>query len=273
MPYRRYSTLRKHKTTGSKPVVLLDFGDWELTLREAIFAFLIVGVMTAIGYFVALAIEQRVHAKQLEYRQAAQIENSEDEFKLALETDIGNAFVEADLKAVDKVKHEKLHGEWLAIDASYEKYTMHTRVVHYTVTDSKGRSHTRSRTETYWTWDRYDREQLKAKQVNFSGVIFPTAKFDLGWCSRHEDTVSIGWHKRIVFNTVPAKMHGTVFTKLADKTVSDCTPFWKDQDLKTAYEECISSYAVVIFWSIWIAVTIGLLIAFFVIENDWLEDR
>lgn len=272
MPYYRYSAPRKHKTTGSKPIVLLDFGDWQLTLRELLFSMLIAGVMAVVGYFTASVIEQNVHAKQLEYRQAAQIENSEDEFKLALETDIGNVFVEADLKAVDKVKHEKLRGEWLAIDATYEKYTKHTRVVHYTVTDSKGRAHHRTRTETYWTWDRYDSKHLKAKQVDFSGVIFPTAKFDLSWCSRHEDTVSIGWHKRIVFDTIPAKMHGTVFTKLADKTVSDSTPFWKDQDLKTAYEESVASYAVMIFWTIWIAVTIGLLITFFVIENDWLED-
>ena len=272
MPYYRYSVPRKPKTTGSKPVVLLDFGDWQLTLRELLFSLLIIGMMTVLGYFAAAGIERNVHAKQLEYRQAAQIENSEDEFKLALETDVGNAFVEADLEAVDKVRHEKLHGEWLAIDASYEKYTKHTRIVHYTVTDSKGRSHTRTRTETYWTWDRYDSKHLKAKQVNFSGVIFPTTKFDLSWCSRHEDTVSIGWHKRIVFKTIPAKMHGTVFTKLADKTVSDGSPFWKDQDLKTVYEECVSSHAVLIFWLIWTLTIAFAMFAFYVIENDWLED-
>lgn len=84
--------------------------------------------------------------------------------------------------------------------------------------------------------------------------------------------MSIGWHKRIVFNTVPAKIHGTVFTKLADKTVSDHTLFWKDQDLKTTYEYYVSSYAVMIFWTIWIVVTIGLLIVFFAMENNWLED-
>ena len=53
MPYYRYGTPRKHKTTGSKPVVLLDFGDWELTLREAIFAFLIVGVIIFLRIFLS----------------------------------------------------------------------------------------------------------------------------------------------------------------------------------------------------------------------------
>ena len=272
MPYYRYSVPRKPKTTGSKPVVLLDFGDWQLTLRELLFSLLIIGMMTVLGYFAAAGIERNVHAKQLEYRQAAQIENSEDEFKLALETDVGNAFVEADLEAVDKVRHEKLHGEWLAIDASYEKYTKHTRIVHYTVTDSKGRSHTRTRTETYWTWDRYDSKHLKAKQVNFSGVIFPTTKFDLSWCSRHEDTVSIGWHKRIVFKTIPAKMHGTVFTEVMHGTVLNATPFWKGQSLKAAYEDCTTSYAVRIFWSIWTVVIVGTMLLFFYGENHWLED-
>ena len=270
MPCYRHKSCGR--TTGKRPVVLIDFGDWELTLREAIFAFLIVGVLTAVGYLAASAIEQNVHSKQLVYRQAAQIDNSEDEFKLALETDIGDAFVEGDLEAVDKVSHDKLAGKWLAIDASYEKYTMHTRTVHYTVTDSKGRSHTRTRTETYWTWDRYDSEHLAAEVVVFSGIRFPTSKFDLGGCSRREDVVSIGWHKRIVFYAIPAKMHGTVFTKLLDKTVSDHTPFWRDQDLKTAYEECVASYALAIFWTFWISMSIGLVAAFFVLENNWLED-
>jgi len=272
MPYYRYSASRIHKTTSSKPVVLLDFGDWQLTLRELLFSMLIIGTMTTVGYFAAAGIERSVHAKQLEYRQAAQIENSEDEFKLALETDVGSAFVEADLEAVDKVKHENLRGKWLAIDAAYEKYTKHTRTVYYTVTDSKGHSHQKTRTKTYWSWDQYDHKRLGAKHVNFSGVIFPTAKFDFSWCSRHEDTVSIGWHKRIVFKTIPAKMHGTIFTKLADKTVSDGTPFWKDQNLKTVYEEYVSSHAVLIFWVVWSLTIAFAVFAFYVIENDWLED-
>lgn len=272
MPYYRYSAPRRHKTTGHKPIVLLDFGSWQITLRELLFSLLIVGILTVVGYFAAVGIERNVHAKQLTYRQAIQIDNSEDEFKLALETDIGSAFVEADLEAIDKVKHEKLNGEWLAVYASYEKYTMHTRTVHYTVTDSKGRSHRRTRTETYWSWDNYDSKQLKAEQINFSGVVFPTSKFDFSLCSRHEDTVSIGWHKRIVFETIPAKMHGTLFTKLADKTVSDGTIFWKDQDLKTTYEKCTTNNNILIFWIIWILITIATIVIFFAIENDWLED-
>ena len=257
---------------GKKPIVLVDFGSWELTLREAIFAFLIVGAMTVVGFFIANEIEQHVHANQLMYRQAAQIDNNVDEFKLALSTDVGHAFVEGDLEAVDKVKHEKLHGEWLAIDASYEKYTMHTRTVHYTVTDSKGRSHSRTRTETYWSWDRYDRIRMKSKHVDFSGAKFPTSKFDFGGCSHKEATVSIGWHKRIVFHVVPAKMHGTVFTKVMDGTISDATLFWKGHSLKTVYEDYVTSHAVCIFWAIWIGFTIGIVVLFFYGENYWLED-
>ena len=270
MPY--YYRHRQQRAIGKRPIVLIDFGTWELTLREAIFAFLIAGAMTVVGFFIASEIEHHVHTKQLMYRQAAQIDNNADEFKLALDTDVGHAFVEGDLEAIDRVKHESLRGEWLAIDASYEKYTMHTRVVHYTVTDSKGRSHTKSRTETYWTWDRYDRKQLKAKQVNFSGAMFPTSKFDLGGCSHKEATVSIGWHKRIVFYVVPAKMHGTVFTEVMHGTVLNATPFWKGQSLKAAYEDCTTSYAVKIFWSVWTAVIVGTMLLFFYGENHWLED-
>lgn len=270
MPY--YYRHRQQRAIGKRSIVLIDFGTWELTLREAIFAFLIVGAMTVVGFFIASEIEHHVHTKQLMYRQAAQIDNNADEFKLALDTDVGHTFVEGDLEAVDKVKHEKLHGEWLAIDASYEKYTMHTRVVHYTVTDSKGRSHSRTRTETYWSWDRYDHKQMKSKHVDFSGARFLASKFDLGGCSHKEATVSIGWHKRIVFYVVPAKMHGTVFTKIIDSTISDATPFWKDRNLKTAYEDCTTSYAVSIFWSIWSVFTAIVVVLFFYGENYWLED-
>lgn len=111
-----------HWQKSSNSIVLLDFGTWELTLREALFALLLVGVLATIGFFVSSAIVRNVHSKQLVYRQAAQIENSSGEFKLALDTDVGYAFVEGDMDAVDTVQHEDLDGKWMSIVAKHQKY-------------------------------------------------------------------------------------------------------------------------------------------------------
>ena len=264
---------RKNKwIIGKKPIILIDFGTWELTLREAIFAFLIVGILTTIGYFFSSSIERNVHNKQLMYRQAAQIDKNEDEFKWALDTDIGYAFVEGHLETLDPVEHEHLNGKWLQINATFQKYQMHTRIVTYTTTDGKGHVRTHHRIETYWSWDTYDREKTSAQKVKFLGVELPLSKFDLSAVHRQEEIVKIGFHKRIVFNMIPTEMDGTIFTELKDKSISDNTEFLQNKDLKTAYEDQTTSHAIGIFWMIWIAVTIGCVFLFFYGENNWLED-
>jgi len=267
-----YWNIKRRMMAGREPAVLLDFGEWRLTLREAVFSALIAGILAAAGFFISGAVERRVHERQLRYRQAVQIDKNPVEFRWALDTDIGYLFAEGTLETVDPVRHERLDGEWFSIEAAYQKYTRHTRTRTYTVSDGKGHTRVKSRVETYWSWDTYDVERSSAKTVRFLGVELPAGKFGPGW-RRERRIVPIGHNRRIEFAVVPKKMAGTMFAKAAGGTVDGQIEFWRGRDLKSAYEDSVSSCAKGLFWTAWTAVIAGILFAFFYAENRWLEDN
>ena len=251
----------------------MEIGDIEITWREAIFSVTIASILFIFGFLIASAIEHYVNQRTLEYRQAAQIENNPSEFALALKTDLGNAFVEGDFYAVDPVQHKDLRGKWTSIYAEHQKYTQHTRIVHYTTTDSKGKTRTKSRTETYWTWDTYDTESLNANTVNFSGVEFPFSKVRFSWRCRHSETVKTGYHRRIVFDCVRPSFHASTYAKLEGGTIPSEFRLYGDISLATLYEDFTTSYAVVVFWVCWGALMLAAVVAFVVLENRWLENN
>ena len=267
-----YRNIKRKRTASREPAVLLDFGSWQLTLREAVFSAFIVGILTVVGFLISGAIERYVHGRQLRYRQAVQIDKNPDEFKLALDTDVGYLFAEGVLETVDPVKHERLDGEWFSIEAAHQKYVRHTRTRSYTVRDSRGHTRVKSRVETYWSWDTYDVERSSAKTVRFLGVELPASKFELGWYSECK-IVSTGYNRRIKFAVVPKEMAGTMFAKAAGGTVDGQIEFWRGRNLKSAYEDSVSSCAKGLFWTAWITATAGILFAFFYAENRWLEDN
>ena len=84
------------------------------------------------------------------YNTALQIDNNSEMFSYGMRTDIGNAFVHGDLKAVDTVTYPEIGGAYMYVEKIKEKYTMHTRTVTYTTGSGKTRQ-THTRTETYWT--------------------------------------------------------------------------------------------------------------------------
>lgn len=92
-----------------------------------------------------------------------------------MDTNIGNAFVYGDLRAVDAVTFDEIGGKYLYVEKIKEKYTMHTRVVTYT-TGSGKTMQTHTRTETYWTWDVIGSEEKESKEVKFCNVVFPAIK-------------------------------------------------------------------------------------------------
>ena len=59
-----------------------------------------------------------------------------------MRTDIGNAFVYGELKAVDTVSYDEIEGDFSYIKKVKEKYTKHTRIVTKTRTNSKGETET-----------------------------------------------------------------------------------------------------------------------------------
>ena len=247
-------------------------GEVEVTLREAIFSVTIASVLFLIGFLISTKIEHSVNQRNLEYRQAAQITET-NEFAQAIKTDVGNAFVQGKWVANAAVEHPKLKGEWARIHADYQEYRMHTRVETYTTYDSKGRPHTHTRTVHYWSWDTYKTSATNSPTVTFMGVTFPFKKFNYDNVGRKYETVGNGFEKRIEFTMIPLEFNAAAYTKLENNTVSDNTALIQDGNIAKMYERYTDSCALFIFWILWSLLMVGAVVVFVCIDNRWIEDN
>ena len=253
-------------------IVLFEDIDWELTLREFLFSFLILGIMSFIGFLAYSAIDKKVDDKTLKYRQAVAI-SSTNEFRYAMDTNIGHAFVRGKLLAVTPVTSKLVDGEYLRIHVDHQKYRQHTRIVTYTVTDSKGRTHVKTRTETYWSWDTMSSSTTNSPYVIFCGSRFKYNKFDYG-CAHVEETVIGGGlfkNERDIVYTTKDNFTSTIFADLRNKGFVGTASMvgCGIEKYRKSLVECWWPY--MLFWFLWIVITFGGIVLFYVIENDWLE--
>ena len=262
--------MNSYRKKSKSPIILFETIDWSVTLREVLFSIFLFGVLLLIGSLISVYIKSYTHNKHLVYKQAMQIRNNPDEFKWAMATDVGHVFVEGQLKSVGTVTHPKLNISVAEYSAVYQHYNMHTRPVTRTITDSKGRTHTYTTIETYWSWDTYKRKHENVTNVVFSGVEFGYKKFILDNYYKCK-TVDNGYHDRIVFNYIPSELHGSFFGEIKHKTLSGRIKLL-DVSLDNLYEYYTSSCLNVIFWILWSIISIALIILFYIIENNWLED-
>lgn len=253
-------------------IVLFDGIDWEITLREVLFSLLILGVMSFFGFLVHSWIDKKVDDATLKYRQAVAIE-SPDEFRHAMDTDVGHAFVRGKLEAVTPVTSKLVDGEYLRIHVEHQKYQMHTRVVTYTTYDSKGRPHTHHRTETYWSWDTEWTSTTNSPKVVFCGSEFSYDKFNYN-CARTEETVVGGGlfkNERDVVYTTKDGFTGTIFADLRDKGFKGTADMVSANIEKYRERLADCAWPYVLFWLLWCILTIGGIVLFYIIDNEWLE--
>ena len=256
---------------AKSPIILFEGQGWDLTLRELVFSVLIVGVMVLVGFFVSEVIERKVNDSNLRYNQAVALLTN-DEFKHALDTDVGYVFGNGRLVADSPVKNEHLEGEYLSVYVEHQQYRKHTRRVAYTVTDSKGRTHTRYRTETYWSWDTMSRSSSHSPTVTYCGVKFPYNKFGYDWMGSDTTRHSTGYHARDVVTVVPKTFIASVFGEAKSKTlVGNGLPL-SPMSIEKYRKYLTTSHALSLFWIIWGIVIVFALVGFYVVENDWLED-
>lgn len=256
---------------AKSPIVLFEGQGWDLTLRELVFSVLIVGVMVLVGFFVSEVIERKVNDSNLRYNQAVALLTN-DEFKHALDTDVGYVFGNGRLVADSPVKNKHLEGEYLSVYVEHQQYRKHTRRVAYTVTDSKGRTHTRYRTETYWSWDTMSRSSDHSPTVTYCGVKFPYNKFGYDWMGSDTTRHSTGFHARDVVTVVPKTFIASVFGEAKSKTlVGNGLPL-SPMSIEKYRKYLTTSHALSLFWIIWGVVIVFALVGFYVVENDWLED-
>lgn len=245
-----------------------DFGDFEITKREIIASISIIAVMILIGVLISEKISEHQMDKNEVYNKAVKIEST-DLFQYGMDTNVGNAFVYGDLKAVDTVTYPEIGGEYMYVEKVKEKYTIHTRQVAHTRTVN-GKSQTYYTTETYWTWDRVSSEDKKCKEISFCGITFKSNKFDIPGTD-YIDTIKESSHIRYKYYGTGTKFTGTIFTELKDKTISDNTNFYNNMNIEETVERLESGSGEIVFWILWIILMVVCIFGFYYLDNKWLE--
>ena len=245
-----------------------DFGDFEITKREIIASISIIAMMILIGVLISEKISEHQMDKNEVYNKAVKIEST-DLFQYGMDTNVGNAFVYGDLKAVDTVTYPEIGGEYMYVEKVKEKYTIHTRQVAHTRTVN-GKSQTYYTTETYWTWDRVSSEDKKCKEISFCGITFKSNKFDIPGTD-YIDTIKESSHIRYKYYGTGTKFTGTIFTELKDKTISDNTNFYNNMNIEETVERLESGNGEIVFWILWIILMVVCIFGFYYLDNKWLE--
>lgn len=234
--------------------------DFEITKREILASISIVAVLLFLGVLISGKISEYQMDKNEVYNKAVKIEST-DLFQYGMDTNVGNAFVYGDLKAVDTVTYPEIGGEYMYVEKVKEKYTMHTERV------KRGK---RWVTRTYWTWDRVGSEDIKCKELSFCGITFKSSKFDIPHTD-YIDAIKESSHIRYKYYGTGTKFTGTIFTELKDKTISDRTNFYNEMNIKETVDCLESGYGKIIFWIVWIIIIIGCVFGFCYMDNRWLE--
>lgn len=238
----------------------------EITKREIIASIAIIAVMLIIGFTISGKITDAQNDRNSEYQKAIHITDSEL-FQYGMETNVGNAFVYGEIEPVDTVTFEEIGGEYLYVEKVEERYTKHTKTEHYT--DSNGNRKTRKK--TYWTWDKVGREEKRCKKILFCNIIFDSSKIRLP-NTEYIDMIKESSRIRYKYYGVSTKHTGTIYTRLADNTISDNSPFYENYTIEQALERCISGGGNIIFWITWILFTGVCVYVFCYLDNKWLED-
>lgn len=244
--------------------------DFEITKREILASISIVAIMLIIGLVISSKISEWQMDKNEIYNKAVKIESSEL-FQYGMKTNVGNAFVYGELKAIDTVTYPEIDGSYMYIEKVKEKYTMHTRTVtkHRTV---NGKTQSYTTTETYWSWDRVDSEDKKCKEVTFCETIFPSSKICLP-TTNYIETIKESSNVRYKYYGIETSYKGTIFTDLRNNTISNKSPFYANMDINAAIKHIsvTATVALIIFWIVWIGLIVLAVFLFYKAENKWLE--
>jgi len=240
----------------------------EITKREIIASFAIVAVMFIFGLMISGKIEDAQNDRNAEYQKAVQIDNT-DLFQYGMDTNVGNAFVYGDLKAIDTVTFNEIGGEYMYVEKVEEHYNRHTRTVTKTKTVN-GKTVTYTEKEVYYSWDYYNSWDKHSDKISFCGVEFDYGKINRPG-SYYLQTIKESSRVRYKYYGVATNHTGTVYTKLANKTISDHSNFYKDCTIDKTLDICTSGAGVIVFWTLWILLSCAVVYGFYYIDNKWLE--
>ena len=243
----------------------------KITKREIIISIAIASIMMLIGFFISGKITDYQADKDAEYWKAVQIEDTEL-FRYGMDTDIGNAFVYGELRAVEPVSFDEIGGEYLRIKKVEEHYNPHTRTVTKTRKNAQGKTETYTETEVYYSWDYYDSWEKHSSRIRFCGQEFDYGKIALP-LEEYIDTKKESFlsNVRYKYYGVSKEYTGTIYTRLMDGTISEQSKFFKDCNPEQALERCTSGGETILFWVVWMILIAGFVVGFCYFDNRWLE--
>lgn len=237
----------------------------EITKREILASISIISVLLLVGVLISSKISDYQMEENEKYNKAVKIEST-DLFRYGMDTNVGNAFIYGELKAVDTVTYPEIGGKYMYVEKVEEHYNMHTRT--YTTTDGKG--HTQTHTEVYWSWDYAGKEEKTCDEISFCGITFKSKKITLPDVA-YIDMIKESSHVRFKYYGVSVKHNGTIFTDLRNNTISDKSEFYEDRTIEQTVNELESGTLLIIFWIIWIIVIVLCVYGFYYLDNNWLE--
>lgn len=247
----------------------------EITKREIIASIAIIAVMLTIGFIISGKITEYQIEKNAEYQKAVHIEDK-DLFEYGMRTNVGSAFVYGDMRAVDTVTYEEIGGEYIYVEKIEERYERHEKEVE--VEDEDGEKHKKKK--VWYEWETENRESKHVKEIEFLGVKFDYGKINLP-IEEYIETINGGrvysWQSgervkvRFKYYGVSTDYTGTIYTQLADNTISDNSRFYEDYTIDEALESCTSGGENVIFWVVWVLLIGGCVYGFYYADNRWLE--
>lgn len=244
--------------------------DMTITKREVLASIVIVCIMILLGVLISGGINDRVMERQQEFNTAIQIDNDKDLFEYGMRTNVGNAFVYGELRAIDTVTFDEIGGEYSYVEKVKEKYTRHTRTVTKTKTVN-GKTKTYTETEVYYTWDYANSWSKHSEKISFLDVEFDYGKIYFPYKS-HITTIKESSKIRYVYYGAPPYSIGTIYTKLSDNTITE-TDMYDSMTIAETLDSKLSDGSVIIFWVFWVLLTGCLVAGFYYIDNEWLEDK
>lgn len=249
----------------------MNFGDFEITKREILVCTAITLILIGLGFIINSIIQNSIYEENETYYKALKIENSEEQFKYAIKTNIGYTLAQGEVQAVEGVEIKDIQGKYFEIRKVKEKYTMHTRQVAHTRRVGNT-TQTYYTTETYWTWDYVGEEKFHTEKFNFLGIDFryETIKFHN---ETYKETKKVDSNTRYKYYIIPFKFKGTLFTYIDKNTINQNAFYVEDTVEKIIISKQKEAEVWNIgFWIIWVIVIGVMDFCYMYFDNNYLED-
>lgn len=251
-----------------------------ITKREILFSVIIIAILVSFGVLISRSIVSDLSKNALEISEMSQAQDPQ-KFGYLKRTDVGPFLATGELKAYDPVSLPELPRKYSEIKKVKERYTEHIEV--RTETDSKG--HTRTWTETTYSWDSRGKEEFISRTWEFLGQRFSRSEVKFIYRPQR-DTIIYEIPRTGIFNsyrvgdiryvyyTSPISFSGLMIGKCEDKTYKDLR-FENGGTIERKIKEAQDRLRnlPIVFWVFWSILVIGCVIGFYWLENEWLEDK